>query len=815
MQPYRPVLASLALLVLLLLPANPAVAQLCIPDVDCLPVGGTLGRPTVTITATDTQGSEVGGFGNLVFRVQRVDEFADAQQLSVTLSYSGTATRGTDYDAPTTIVFDGGQVTYDVIITPTGDSLPEPDESITVTVAPPAAEHYTVGSPSSASGTITEVPPSTVTVTASDNEAREAGSNTGQFTLMRTEPISEALVVNVELGGTASKGTDYSVSPDSATVSFAGGSSVATVLITPIADTDQEGVETVTLTVKASGTLATSYDVGSSSVATVNILDGNLPVVSLTATDGSASETPTSTVSTNDGAFVFQRESTAGALEVTFAVSGSATRGSDYTLLASNAVFSTNVVTFPAGSSTVGVTLRPIDDTAAEGAEVATLTLLDGSSYQASPTAKTASVTIEDNDVPVVTVTASKTKAVEPSDTITVTFTRTAPAAVTLSTMDVVVGVSGTATVRYSGTAATDVAFSGFDRTASTTSIRFTGTAATAVATLTVLDDTSAEGTESVVLTINPSTATPPAYGAGAPGTVTLSITDNDIVDTDGDGIGDNVDNCPSVANTNQANADADTLGDACDTDDDNDGLSDAQEATLGTNPRASDSDGDGRSDKDEADAGTSPLNAFSPEYRPSAASIEVSTEGDGVVIAWTAPAGSKVSRYLVFRASDPVLVSTVAGTSSTTEYSATDLTFPGGNHTYYVQAMLPSQVGSAFNATRAVASNEVDFDVCEAFTLDTDADGLCDAAEDKDRDGIVDADETDPLVADTDSDGIPDGEDSDPITPGTVAVGNVKFSEEPLVWLGLAIVLAAVALLVVGIVAAARRREPEPAQTW
>ncbi len=36
-------------------------------------------------------------------------------------------------------------------------------------------------------------------------------------------------------------------------------------------------------------------------------------------------------------------------------------------------------------------------------------------------------------------------------------------------------------------------------------------------------------------------------------------------VDTDGDGIADPVDNCPTVANANQANADGDTRGDACD----------------------------------------------------------------------------------------------------------------------------------------------------------------------------------------------------------------------------------------------------------
>ncbi|MCP5144393.1 MAG: VCBS repeat-containing protein [Gammaproteobacteria bacterium] len=46
--------------------------------------------------------------------------------------------------------------------------------------------------------------------------------------------------------------------------------------------------------------------------------------------------------------------------------------------------------------------------------------------------------------------------------------------------------------------------------------------------------------------------------------------------DVDHDGVIDELDNCPAASNASQANADGDALGDACDLDDDNDGLLDA-----------------------------------------------------------------------------------------------------------------------------------------------------------------------------------------------------------------------------------------------
>lgn len=51
-----------------------------------------------------------------------------------------------------------------------------------------------------------------------------------------------------------------------------------------------------------------------------------------------------------------------------------------------------------------------------------------------------------------------------------------------------------------------------------------------------------------------------------------------------------------------------DGIGDVCDDDDDDDGLTDVEEASLGTNPLLADSDGDGFDDGTEVAAGSDPL---------------------------------------------------------------------------------------------------------------------------------------------------------------------------------------------------------------
>jgi hypothetical protein len=68
--------------------------------------------------------------------------------------------------------------------------------------------------------------------------------------------------------------------------------------------------------------------------------------------------------------------------------------------------------------------------------------------------------------------------------------------------------------------------------------------------------------------------------------------------DRDGDGVADDVDNCVSVPNADQDDLDEDGEGDACDADDDNDTVADADDnCPFVANPDQADADGDGVGD--------------------------------------------------------------------------------------------------------------------------------------------------------------------------------------------------------------------------
>jgi hypothetical protein len=185
----------------------------------------------------------------------------------------------------------------------------------------------------------------------------------------------------------------------------------------------------------------------------------------------------------------------------------------------------------------------------------------------------------------------------------------------------------------------------------------------------------------------------------------TLFVPDKDA---DGDGVVDKNDNCPNASNPDQADVDGDKIGDACDSDDDNDGLTDERERQIGTNPVDSDTDDDGVLDGQD----NCPLVA-----NPN----QVDKDKDGV--------GDSC---------DSADNSVPAAPADTDRDGVPD----------------------SRDNCRSVAN---------ASQTDTDRDGTGDACDsDDDSDGLTDTKEkeigTSPVIPDTDGDGVLDGRDNCPL---------------------------------------------------
>lgn len=218
----------------------------------------------VSVAATDALASETAGDTG-TFRLTRAGGATLlASPLTVTYTLTGTATSGTDYTSvPLTATFPANQATVDVVVTPLADATTEGAESVILTLT--SVTPYDLGSPATATVTITDTTSPLVTVAAFDSTASETGPDLGTFRFTRTGSTAAALTATFTVTGTATNGTDCQSVP--LTVTFGAGQVTVDLFVVPFADGAAEGSETVIVTVTDGAT----YDVGAPASATVTI----------------------------------------------------------------------------------------------------------------------------------------------------------------------------------------------------------------------------------------------------------------------------------------------------------------------------------------------------------------------------------------------------------------------------------------------------------------------------------------------------------------------------------------------------------------
>lgn len=431
-------------------------------------------EPVVRIAATDAAASETAAATGTV-TVTRAGSSTDA--IMVTYVVAGTASSGNDFTALSgSVIIPSGSLSAAITITPIDDAIAESVENVTLTLT--VDDGYRVdGARKRAVVNIADDEP-TVSVAASDASASENNAATGMFTFSRSGTPTGDLTVRYTVSGAATADSDYQAL--SGMVTIPSGQASVAVTLTPINDNIGEGSEQVVVTLA----VQTAYKRNpSKTVARVTITD-NEPSVSVTATDAAAAETE-GAAEDNPALFTVSRTgSTIGTITIPYTITGTADHsGADYATLS-------GTVTINDGESRATIEVAPVDDAIAESAETVIITLSGNVGYIISPSRRSASVSLADNE-PVVSVIASDATATEAGSGNA--------AAGTFKISRAVAG-SSPLTVNYT---ITGTATAGSDYTTLTGSVTIDANQTDALITLTPAQDVVGEGDEYVEITLS------------------------------------------------------------------------------------------------------------------------------------------------------------------------------------------------------------------------------------------------------------------------------------------------------------------------
>ncbi|MGI9214064.1 MAG: Calx-beta domain-containing protein, partial [Methylococcaceae bacterium] len=319
---------------------------------------------------------------------------SSATSQTVTVNYSmtnGTATAGTDYiTRNSTLIFAPGVKQQSIPVTVLGDTVTEPDENFFITLS--GAKNASIStSQSKAEVLITNDDLPTVSINSvAQIEGSDGNTKTFNFTVKLPAPLQTSVSVDYRvLGGTATENEDFFSS--AGTLVFAPGQVTQTIPVTVLSDTRPEGDET--FTVQLANPKGVALD-PLASRGTGTIQDDDLSVLSITnatLTEGN-SATQDAVLTVNLSAPATQT------VTVNYTTTdGTANASSDY-------ITRTGTLSFAPGTSVREIRVPIIGDTKNESDENFSVVLsnpknasLDSARYQAS-------VTIINDDVPLISI---------------------------------------------------------------------------------------------------------------------------------------------------------------------------------------------------------------------------------------------------------------------------------------------------------------------------------------------------------------------------------------------------------------------------
>jgi hypothetical protein len=364
----------------ILLNADPT-ATVTITDVSQPPISLTINDVTVT------EGNS--GTTNAVFTIS----LSSAASTVVSVNYAtanGTATAGTDYTAipTTTLTFNPGETSKTITVPVNGDNQVELNETFFLNLSNLQANGSNVTlADNQGQGTINNDDSASIAITDVTITEGNSGTTNAVFTVTLSNPVDTAVTVNYATAdGTATTADNDYTAIATTPLIFNAGETSKTITVAINGDTKVESNETFFVNLsnlQTNGrnvTLADNQGQGT-------ILNDDTSVT-LAVSPSSVTEDGTSNL-----IYIFIRTGdTTNPLTVNYSIGGTATNGTDYTLLPTS-------VTFEANSAIATVTVDSTADTIVESDETVILTLATGTGYTVGTTTPVTG-TITNDDFP-------------------------------------------------------------------------------------------------------------------------------------------------------------------------------------------------------------------------------------------------------------------------------------------------------------------------------------------------------------------------------------------------------------------------------